>query len=175
VRIHTDSRAVQSAKQINALAYTSGNHIVFNAGQYQPGSDSGKRLLAHELTHVVQQRDGVAAKLIQRTADFCTPYPTAADAADAEWWIRNTYMRAEGIESFGTEVYNLYDSYLSRTPGDSLTPRVFDSDSSYIHNSFKDDGYIKDDMDEILDLVWQRRHRAPGGWSSIRGYTLMSL
>src|SRR5690606_35000434 len=110
VRIHTGARATQSARQISARAYTIGNHIVFNEGQYQPHSEQGQRLVAHELTHVVQQGDGMAAKSVQRSTDFCTPYPTAADATDAEWWIRNTYMRAEGIESFGTEVYNLYDS-----------------------------------------------------------------
>lgn len=56
VRIHHDSEAARSAQKINALAYTSGHNIVFNSEQYQPGSDSGKRLLAHELTHVVQQQ-----------------------------------------------------------------------------------------------------------------------
>lgn len=55
VRIHTDSAAQQSAKNINALAYTHGNDIVFGQGQYQPGTEEGKKLLAHELTHVVQQ------------------------------------------------------------------------------------------------------------------------
>ena len=58
VRIHTDSVAAKSAQSINALAYTTGNNIVFNSGQYSPGSDSGKRLMAHELTHVVQQHGG---------------------------------------------------------------------------------------------------------------------
>lgn len=55
VKIHTDTVAAKSARSINALAYTSGNSIVFNEGQYSPGSESGKKLLAHELTHVVQQ------------------------------------------------------------------------------------------------------------------------
>jgi hypothetical protein len=55
VRIHTDARASQSAQAVNALAYTVGPQIVFGAGQYQPGAPSGQRLLAHELTHVVQQ------------------------------------------------------------------------------------------------------------------------
>ena len=57
VQIHNDSLASQSSKDINALAYTHGNHIVFASGQYQPGTDAGKKLLAHELTHVVQQND----------------------------------------------------------------------------------------------------------------------
>jgi hypothetical protein len=55
VRIHDNDLAAKSASSINALAYTSGSNIVFNSGQYNTNSDSGKRLLAHELTHVVQQ------------------------------------------------------------------------------------------------------------------------
>ncbi|MEN8228454.1 MAG: DUF4157 domain-containing protein [Bacteroidota bacterium] len=66
VRIHTGSLATKSADSINALAYTSGNHIVFNNGQYAPNTSNGKRLLAHELTHIVQQ-NGIARKTIQRT------------------------------------------------------------------------------------------------------------
>ncbi|MGI8683971.1 MAG: eCIS core domain-containing protein [Acidimicrobiales bacterium] len=58
VRVHTDSRASQSAESINAQAYTAGSHIVFQRQQYQPGTDSGLQMLAHELTHVVQQRSG---------------------------------------------------------------------------------------------------------------------
>jgi hypothetical protein len=56
VKLHTDSVAAKSAQSINALAYTTGNNIVFNSGQYSPESDSGKKLMAHELTHVVQQQ-----------------------------------------------------------------------------------------------------------------------
>ncbi|MBZ5522158.1 MAG: DUF4157 domain-containing protein [Acidobacteriia bacterium] len=56
VRIHTDPRAAESARSVNALAYTVGRNIVFASGQYSPGSPAGQRLLAHELTHVVQQQ-----------------------------------------------------------------------------------------------------------------------
>lgn len=55
VRIHTDAKAVESARAVNALAYTVGRDIVFGLGRYVPGATVGKRLLAHELTHVVQQ------------------------------------------------------------------------------------------------------------------------
>lgn len=55
VKVHTDAAAAKSTQSINALAYTSGNNIVFNNGQYAPDTDRGKRLLGHELTHVVQQ------------------------------------------------------------------------------------------------------------------------
>lgn len=55
VRVHTDQNAANAADSINAKAYTQGKHIVFNEGQYNPNSRSGRHLLAHELTHVVQQ------------------------------------------------------------------------------------------------------------------------
>jgi hypothetical protein len=55
VRVHNDSRAAQSAQAVNALAYTVGNHVAFGAGRYQPSTNHGKQLLAHELAHVVQQ------------------------------------------------------------------------------------------------------------------------
>ena len=55
VRIHTDARAAESARAVNALAYTVGRDIVFGVGQYAPGTSRGQRLMAHELTHVVQQ------------------------------------------------------------------------------------------------------------------------
>jgi uncharacterized protein DUF4157 len=58
VRVHTDSKASESARAVQAHAYTVGNDVVFQSGKYAPESESGKRMLAHELTHVVQQRSG---------------------------------------------------------------------------------------------------------------------
>jgi uncharacterized protein YcfJ len=55
VRIHTDAQAAQSARAVNALAYTVGRDVVFGNGRYRPETTTGKELLAHELTHVVQQ------------------------------------------------------------------------------------------------------------------------
>lgn len=58
VRVHTDLRAADSAMAVSANAYTVDNHIAFGGGKYQPQNGEGKRLLAHELAHVVQQRRG---------------------------------------------------------------------------------------------------------------------
>jgi hypothetical protein len=55
VRVHTDAQAAESARAVEASAYTVGRDIVFGAGRYRPGTAGGNRLLAHELTHVVQQ------------------------------------------------------------------------------------------------------------------------
>ena len=58
VRVHTDGAASESAKAVGAQAYTVGNEIVFGAGKYDPGSTAGQKTIAHELTHVVQQKAG---------------------------------------------------------------------------------------------------------------------
>lgn len=71
VQLHTDSKAAASADSINALAYTTGNHIVFKENQYQPQTDSGKRLLAHELVHTIQQGDGTVKRLADKGASVC--------------------------------------------------------------------------------------------------------
>ena len=58
VRVHTDAAAEQSARAVSARAYTVGADIVFGRGHYAPGAMEGKKLLAHELTHVLQQAGG---------------------------------------------------------------------------------------------------------------------
>jgi hypothetical protein len=64
VRVHTDARAAESARSVSALAYAVGRDVVFGAGQYAPNTLAGRRLLAHELTHIVQQ-DGTAGAAIR--------------------------------------------------------------------------------------------------------------
>ena len=69
VRVHSDVASEMSARQLDAHAYTSGYDIVFGSGRFAPATPAGRRLLAHELTHVVQQTreaDGLQTKLIQR-------------------------------------------------------------------------------------------------------------
>src|SRR5438128_3853606 len=68
VRVHADAKAAASADIMNARAYTVGHDMVFGTGQYVPGVSEGNRLLAHELTHTVQQ--GQAATTIQRALKF---------------------------------------------------------------------------------------------------------
>ena len=72
VRIHTDPQSADSARALNARAYTLGTHIVFGAGRYVPEIAAGRRLLAHELTHVVQQRSANGPPLVQRAPTYKT-------------------------------------------------------------------------------------------------------
>lgn len=73
VRIHSGNRATDLARSINAKAFTVGRDVVFGAGQYQPHSDAGKHLMAHELTHVIQQaRTG--PRVAREEADSFAPF-----------------------------------------------------------------------------------------------------
>jgi hypothetical protein len=66
VRVHTDAMASESARAVNARAYTLGHDVVFAAEQYAPATMTGKSLLAHELTHVVQNRRGASRPSLAR-------------------------------------------------------------------------------------------------------------
>jgi hypothetical protein len=78
VRIHHDARAATAAAGLNARAFTTGDDIYFGRDEYAPGTGTGRKLLAHELTHVVQQRRGVAPPVIQREAAAASPEQQAA-------------------------------------------------------------------------------------------------
>src|SRR5262245_7189522 len=78
VRIHTDLRAAESAAAVNALVYTVGHDLVFGAGQYDPGTDRGKRLIAHELAHTLQQ-DGAVSNAPVKISDPAGPPEHEAD------------------------------------------------------------------------------------------------
>lgn len=81
VNIHQGSAATQMNQELGARAFTNGSDIYFNQGQYAPNSSEGKRLLAHELTHVVQQ-GAAQSNLIQR--DLATPPPAVAPPAQPD-------------------------------------------------------------------------------------------
>ncbi len=93
VRVHTDERAAQSAQAVNALAYTVGRDVVFGAGQYAPGTTAGKGLLAHELTHTIQQSQGWATGM----AKASSPQVSAPnDAYEQEAETQATQVMAGG-------------------------------------------------------------------------------
>jgi hypothetical protein len=73
VRVHHDGPAAQSAREVHAKAYTVGDHVVFGQGQFAPGTEAGRRLLAHELTHVVQQSAGTLRLQRQCVQSPCPP------------------------------------------------------------------------------------------------------
>ncbi|MFC4635124.1 DUF4157 domain-containing protein [Dokdonia ponticola] len=99
VRVHNDSTAVQMNQQLGSQAFANGNDIYFNDGKYNPRSDSGKHLLAHELTHTVQQgaTNSVQAKVIQKQDED----PPTEDKKDP-----NVKIKSKKTETGSQEEYN---------------------------------------------------------------------
>lgn len=87
VRVHDDAQAARSARSLNALAYTVGSDIVFAAGQYAPATGAGRRLLAHELTHTIQQ--GGSAAALQRA---CNPAVIAGRTSPVYFPLESTIL-----------------------------------------------------------------------------------
>jgi hypothetical protein len=93
VRLHTDATAAESARALQARAYTVGDDVVFNANQFAPGSFEGRKLLAHELGHVIQQRFMVQKK-IQKQSIHNPLFP-----------CHETSVMPGGMDFFGTLVH----------------------------------------------------------------------
>jgi hypothetical protein len=121
VRIHADEPAGRSARAVSAVAYTVGNHVVFERGAYRPGTQDGRRLLAHELTHVIQQ-DGAPtlATLVVGPVDD----PAEQEAARIAGAVEHIEPGAGGE---GTPVRHPPDPHLQREPSKPTIPiPVFD-------------------------------------------------
>ncbi len=107
VKIHTGKDAANSAKAINAKAYTTGDHIVFNEGEFDTENITGKRLLAHELTHVMQQDKTQINRLLKKTAEPVAEKPKEAEEAKAETEataneeLANEPVHVSDIKTFG--------------------------------------------------------------------------
>ncbi len=114
VRVHTDAKAVESAQTVNAVAYTVGKDVVFDENKYAPRSREGSRLLAHELTHVIQQNAAAPVDSLKASSPDASAELEAekisndvtSATADAKPSIRETppsiQLQGESKEKSGT-------------------------------------------------------------------------
>lgn len=179
VRLHTGSDAAEASQNIGAKAFTVGNDVAFGAAQYSPETGAGKTLLAHELTHVVQQKAGTTGSTIQRqpvtdyglaTAASQNKYVTAAlklwttnktmkikDFVDALMNTIKTDLLSEGVPEFkwqmtpGSGVSGEFDSEKWIV---SIDPDQFTSRNVKIKE-------VKDlTLDEVQDVVATLYHES---------------
>ncbi|MEL6130535.1 MAG: DUF4157 domain-containing protein [Cyanobacteria bacterium J06554_6] len=156
VKVHTDAHADQLSRSIQAKAFTTGNDVFFKQGAYNPGSRGGQELLAHELTHVVQQ-NGVQCQPIQRV--------TAAEKEElmgiestqdkpmqqVDGQGRVTPMMANGWEIAFTEFRPLVED-IAKQMGDNVTVKVGamkGQERALFKTEYKYDG----DSENLVDLV----------------------
>ena len=170
VRIHTGTIATKSAQSINALAYTSGNDIIFNQGQYAPETNTGKKLLAHELTHVIQQK-GHSKQTISPVQRNCPVHQTNET---------NNIQRAVKVDpavdldTMGFHVVRTGDTYTSNDVTKSsvwneiissifFSPRIFKvkgSTSGEANRNFK--AHLKSRYD-IITFASKKKYRFGAG------------
>jgi hypothetical protein len=109
VRVHSDGEAVQMSKDLGAQAFTVGQDVFFNEGKYAPDTGEGKKLLAHELTHTVQQSGG---GLIQKKQDF-SPEHTDPAGFGTEVKLSHTVEDGETLDSiikiWYADIFGPYD------------------------------------------------------------------
>jgi hypothetical protein len=117
VRIHNDSHAAFLARSVNARAFTIGHNVIFGKNQYDPGTYKGKRLLAHELAHVVQQSKGRSLE-IQRYAIDATC--SSSEQFEAEQWGGMMCQNNTMIEN-GTVLTLNFADLPNRCPNDNYT------------------------------------------------------
>lgn len=117
VRIHTGSTAIKASDSINARAFTLGNHIVFGRDQFRPTEKGGRHILAHELTHVVQQSKMISPRHIQRQAAgdgaSATPAPINGGLTDEMLKQISRRLRA-AMSGPGTDEEALFSSLSGR-------------------------------------------------------------
>lgn len=118
VRVHTGTVAEQSAREVNAIAYTVGHNVVFGAGQFAPTTHVGRRLLAHELTHVVQQEKGIRRSVIQRRSGCLATQDTT---------ITDDHARARGMLSTAIAAVTSYNG--------TAPAKVFNALSTHFHGA----------------------------------------
>ncbi|MEK6749785.1 MAG: DUF4157 domain-containing protein [Pseudomonadota bacterium] len=121
VRVHANSEADTLNRSLNARAFTTGQDIYFKSGEYQPESPAGQRLLAHELTHVVQQ--GGAANLIQADFAIAPTAPGTQVQTLTQTQIQAAISFNQGIYTNATQI-----GFLRDVLGISSTPAVIDAD-----------------------------------------------
>jgi uncharacterized protein DUF4157 len=84
VRLHSDAQAHQSAREVNARAFTVGRDIVFGRGEFSPDTSDGRRLIAHELAHVVQQSGPASSSRLQRQGAPTPPCPQSVSLSSGQ-------------------------------------------------------------------------------------------
>ena len=144
VRVHYDADASRSSQSVNARAYTVGNNVVFNQNQFSPETDNGKKLLAHELTHVLQQAGNSeatdisiqrkdAAEQEEKEIEFvCDPIPVTHDQFmkkgkdlnfDPAGAFGITELRSDGIKAPAVQLND--KNHLSPTIASVTVPSVY--------------------------------------------------
>ncbi len=172
VKIHTGSYAVQMSRELNAQAFTVGSDIYFNSGKYNPQSDTGKHLLAHELTHIVQQ--GQEIKQVQRA-------PAADKKQEYISTLKTTYSVKDVVDTdvaFSADELKIVIDAFAKVPAadisaingiilkrissgpDAVTAAIYSVYQSVSETAVKDEHYISVTNEAYMKMKAPEAQRA---------------
>jgi hypothetical protein len=144
VRVHDDSRAAVSARAVGAHAYTAGDHIIFGTGEYAPDTNAGRKLLAHELTHVMQQAGAYRTSSSHKVGPLGA-VTTSGTRIQRDIVTPSARMSAEDlVDTYSLQMLNeqydqiaqmLFTNYIARGMNHSYVTAVFEKlDSDWEDN-----------------------------------------
>lgn len=145
VHVHTDTKAARSAAGIQAKAYTLGNDIVLGSGEYQPSTNQGQHLLAHELTHIIQQNTATFRPYVQRLSDpNCSsasrlPFPDSCTNYNNSCYS-SSFTAAGGTSVTVNVTVNYHDPHVCSFPDGREDFRVQLKQCGWVDTEVKDLG-----------------------------------
>lgn len=167
VRVHNDSGAHDLSQKIQAKAFTTGSDIFFGKGQFQPGSDGGQELLAHELTHVVQQ-GGVAGTSAERSVQRkAVPGLASLATAGGTWTDAGNGVFGFDVPSTANDVVALVNAVRQATANDPVRIKVLTG----VHGHAQFGDLVGTDaIDPAQFLAEDQReegHSGVSGWTNV--------
>lgn len=155
VRVHTGAESQTLNRSLNARAFTTGSDIFFGKGQYNPGSSGGQELIAHELTHVVQQSGGDVQRQFVVRRDFLVQRDELVQRDDDDAGV---VSNALGLGDIGGAIVEVYEAY----NGDESASTILKAITSLA-------GGIADTKGGVEDTAEGVTGEGVGAWSSLMG------
>lgn len=154
VRVHADTKAAESARAVNANAYTVGHEIVFGAGRFAPGTHEGRRLIAHELTHVVQQSNAeriYGEQGNEKLSVSSSISPTMLQKQDAEKGDKDRFLLSMEAKEIAKDCPDFDDEVMSW---------IYEKAEPFIQSSYKG-------LNSLVVITSRTTWKTPSTWGEL--------
>jgi hypothetical protein len=164
VRVHADSESARLARELNARAFTVGRDVFFGPGEYRPGTIEGRRLLAHELTHVLQQSGGSPDGVVRRWTVGAAPAPAGWEVVTDPEHLRRLNEAEDIVRALLTRrrCQNFFRDNCEAGFGDDPLQAMFDNTDVYLLPN--DDNAFGESDRAAMQMAFNLRAFRIGKW-----------